>query len=110
MLLRTEVRGDRRVCGEKALRMARRFEPLHGTFPLASWLVRIFVPVIEISMLTMFHTGQHFPFRRPVARQLIGNDGPQDVLLNPLSSLRKNVFTTPLSRLRCTRISSIFPS
>ena len=70
----SEVLSNRPVRGEKPLRMAGRFKPLHAPFALTRRPMRVFTPVIERPTLTMFHPGQELTLRRAVALQLIGDD------------------------------------
>src|SRR5713101_245649 len=70
----SEVLGNRSICRQKTLGMARRFEPLHATLPLARRPMRILTPVVEIVTLAMFHPWQYLPLRCTVALQLVRND------------------------------------
>jgi len=59
--------------------MTRRFESLHATLALARGLVRVFRPVVEITMLAMLHSWQEFALGRPIALQLIRDHHSRDV-------------------------------
>jgi hypothetical protein len=54
MPVRTEMLGDGTVSREKTLSVARRFEPLHASLPLACRLMRVLGAIIEIPMLAVF--------------------------------------------------------
>ena len=71
--------GDRAIGGEKPLRLARGFEPLHALLPLPGGLVRILRAIIEIPVLTMFHPWQDLALGGSVALELLGNDHARDV-------------------------------
>src|SRR5262245_36674072 len=77
---RAEVLGNRSIRGEELLGMTRRFEPLHAALALARRLMGVLGAVIEIAVLTMFHTGQYLPLGGAVAFELIRNDDPGHVL------------------------------
>jgi hypothetical protein len=55
------------------LRVARRLESPHGPLTLARPLVCVLSPVIYISVLPMFHAGQHLSFGGCIALQFIGD-------------------------------------
>jgi hypothetical protein len=76
---RSEVLGEGTIGRKKALGVSWRFELLHASFPLTRGLVRIFRPITEVAMLSMFHTGQDLALRRAIARQFIRNDHPRHV-------------------------------
>jgi hypothetical protein len=76
----SKVLGDRTVHGEKPLRMAGRFEPLHAIFSLACGAMGVLTPVVEVTTLPVIHPGQELPFRRAVALELIRDDHPWHVL------------------------------
>jgi hypothetical protein len=59
MPVRAEVLCDGTIGREKALGLARGFEPLHASLPLAGRLVGVLRPVIEIAMLAMFHARKY---------------------------------------------------
>jgi hypothetical protein len=59
--------------------VSQRFEPLHAPLSLAGGLMRVFRPVIQVPMLSMFHTGQDLALRRTITRQFIRNDHPRHV-------------------------------
>jgi hypothetical protein len=63
----------------KRLRVARRFEPLHPSLPLARGLVRVFGTIVPTPVLPIFHTGQHLSLRGPITRQLVRDDHPWHV-------------------------------
>jgi hypothetical protein len=71
---RTEVLSDGTVPGEKALGVSCRFKPMHPPLSLVARLKRVFRTTVEVAVLAMFHTREIFPFRRPIALQLIGDD------------------------------------
>ena len=75
----TEVLGDEAIGRKKALGVSWRFEPLHTPFPLTRELMRIFRPILEVAMLSMFHTEQDLALRHAIARQFIRNDHPRHV-------------------------------
>src|SRR5262245_57117582 len=54
--------------------MARRLEPAHPPLSLASRLMRILGSVVQIPVLSMFHTGQNLAQGRPVAFQFVRDD------------------------------------
>jgi hypothetical protein len=51
MTSRSEVLGNRTIRGEKPLRMAGRFEPLHAILALTRWPMGVLTPVIAVSVL-----------------------------------------------------------
>jgi len=55
MLAWAEVLRDGTIGREETLSVARGFEPLHASLPLAGGLVRVLRAVVEIAMLAMFH-------------------------------------------------------
>lgn len=71
---RAEVAGDQPVGGERALGVARTLEPAHSPLPLAGWLVRILRPVVQPFVLLVLDAGQRPPLRRPITRELVGDD------------------------------------
>ena len=79
MPTRVEVLGDRAIGREKALRMARGFEPLHVSLALARGLVGVLSAIIQISVLPMFHPRQDLALSGTVALQLVGHDHPRHV-------------------------------
>jgi hypothetical protein len=54
----SEVLGNGAIYGQKTLRMAGRFEPLHAMLPLTRRPMRVLTPVIEVAALTVFHPWQ----------------------------------------------------
>src|SRR5919202_6605816 len=76
----SKVLGDRTVRGEKPLRMAGGFEPLHAIFSLACGAMRVLTAVIEGATLAMFHPGQDLPFGRAITLELVRDDHPWHVL------------------------------
>lgn len=54
MASRAEVMRNRPLRSQEALRISRRFEPLHPPLRLAGGLVRILRAVIQVSVLPMF--------------------------------------------------------
>src|SRR5262249_38244852 len=75
-----EMLGNRTICGEKPLRMAGRFEPLHATLALARRPMGVLTPVVQMAALAMFHPRQDLPLRGTIALQFIRDDDPWDVL------------------------------
>ena len=55
MPARTEVLGDRPIGEEESLGMSGRFEALQAPLPLASGLVRVFRPIVEVPVPPMVH-------------------------------------------------------
>ena len=53
---------------------------MHPLLPLARGLVRVFGPIVEVAVLSMFHPRQHLPLRGTIALQLIGDDHAWDIL------------------------------
>src|SRR5262245_10316631 len=80
MPLGSEVLGNGTIRRQKALRMARRFEPLHTIFALTRRPMRVLTAVIEIPTLPMFHSGQDLPFGRAITLELVRDDHPWHVL------------------------------
>jgi hypothetical protein len=58
----SEVWADGTMRGEKTLRVPWGFKPLHAPFPLAGRLVGVLRAIVGVTVLPMFHTGEHFPF------------------------------------------------
>ena len=79
MPTRTEMLDDRTIGGEKPLRLARGFEPLHALLLLSGGLVRVLRPVIEIAVLTMFYAGENLALGGPIALEFVGDDHTGDV-------------------------------
>jgi hypothetical protein len=52
-----DVLGDGSVRREKALGVPGGFEPLHPPLPLARGLMRMLRPIVQVAVLTVFHTG-----------------------------------------------------
>ena len=76
---RTEVLGNGAVGGEKPLCVTRGLEPLPASLPLASRLVRVLRPVIEVAVLVMFYPWEQLSLSCPVALQFVGDDDPRYV-------------------------------
>ena len=74
-----EVLPDGTISGEEPLRVARRFEPLHGVLPLAGRLVRVFCLVVEIAGQTMFHSREELSLSGSITLQFIGDEAPGDI-------------------------------
>jgi hypothetical protein len=53
---RSEVLGDGTICGEEALSLSWRFEPLHPALSLAGGLMGVFRAIVQIPMLAMLHS------------------------------------------------------
>ena len=66
-----KVLSDRPIRREEALRVSRRFEPLHPSFTLTSRPVGVLAPVIEVAALPMLHARHHLAFGSSVAFQLV---------------------------------------
>ena len=79
MPTRTEVLCDWTIGGEKALSVARRFEPLHLPLSLAGGLVGVLRTIIQIPMLSMFYPRQELALGGPVALEFVGDDHARDV-------------------------------
>src|SRR4051812_3639739 len=79
MAAELEVVVDPAVGGQKALCLTGRFEPLHLPFSSSRRLVRYFGAVVKISDLWVFDTWQDLALGG-VALQLVGDDGPWNVL------------------------------
>jgi len=69
-------------------------ESHHAPLSLAGRLVRILGTVVEIPVLAVFHTGQDFAQRRPIAFQLIRDNHPRHV-----SQTLEQLAEKPLRRL-----------
>lgn len=65
-----EVLPDGTISGE---------EPLHVVLPLAGGLVRVFCPVVEIAVQTMFHSREELSLSGSIALQFIGDESPGDI-------------------------------
>jgi hypothetical protein len=87
---RSEVPGNGTIGGEEALGVARGFKPLHPPHALTGRLVGILGAVVEIAVLAMLHTREHFPLGRTIAFELIRDDDPRDVH-QPLQQLAKEL-------------------
>jgi len=74
MPTQTEMLGDEAIGGEKPLSVARGLEPLQAALPLASGLVGVLRPVIEIAVLAMFHSREELSLGSTVALELVGHD------------------------------------
>ncbi|MCU1292286.1 MAG: hypothetical protein JWP08_1136 [Bryobacterales bacterium] len=74
MASRAEVRSNDSVHLNKALGVPGGFEASHSPLALTRRLVRVLRPVVQVSMLSMSHTGHHYALRCPVAAQLVRND------------------------------------
>jgi hypothetical protein len=83
---RAEVLCNRTIGGKEPLRVPRGLELLHPSFPLASGLMRVLGPVVEVAVLPMVHTGQDLTLGGAVALELIRDDDTRDVLA-PLQQL-----------------------
>ena len=64
MPTRVEVLGDRAIGREKALRMARGFEPLPAPLPLSGGLMGVLRALIQRPMLPMCHTREELALGR----------------------------------------------
>ena len=78
---------------KKALGMASRLEPTHGSFSLSGRLVRILRPIIQTFVLPVFNTNQDLALGCTVADKFVGDDHTRHVLA-ALEDL-------PEKRLRC---------
>ncbi len=89
---------DRAMSREKALGMARGFEPTHLPFPLASWLVGQLGAVVQTLVLAVFDAGDEFLAGGFIALELVGDDDPGYVA-QALEDLAKealgNAFVAP---------------
>jgi hypothetical protein len=65
--------GDLVVNGQKFLRLARRFEPLHDPLSSSRRLIRIFCPVVEAFMLAIFDAQPHRRSGRAVRFQPVSD-------------------------------------
>jgi hypothetical protein len=86
MPARAEALGDRSIGREELLGMSRRLKPLHAALPLAGGLMGVLGAVVQVAMLTMFHTREALVLDRTVAFQLISDQDQGDVLA-PLEQL-----------------------
>ena len=77
---RTEVAIDESVGRQEALRLRRRFEPLHLPLSPAGWSMRILRAIVEVAALPMLDIRQQLSLRRAVASQLIGDQDAQYIL------------------------------
>src|SRR3989442_477063 len=80
MTARSEVVGDKPICGEKPLGLAWRLAPLHVPFPLSCWLEGVLGVVVERAVLSVLHTREHRPLRCAVAFAFVRDDHPWSVL------------------------------
>ena len=60
---RAEVLRDRTIGGEETLGVTRGLKPLHTPLPLTGRLVGVLRPIVEVAVLTMFHSGEDLPFQ-----------------------------------------------
>ncbi len=74
MPARTEVRGDRAVGGEEALRVPWTLEAPHPALPLACRLVGILRAVVPPFVLPVLDARQDLPLGCPIAGELIRDD------------------------------------
>ena len=63
---RSEVLGNGTVRGEKPLRMAGRFEPLHAILALTRGPMGVLTAVIEIATLAVFDARQYLTLGRAI--------------------------------------------
>jgi hypothetical protein len=74
MVPRSKVLGDRPIHREQSLRVPQGFQPLHASFPLPRWLVRVLGAVVEVPMLAVLYPRHDLPLRSAVALQFIRDD------------------------------------
>jgi hypothetical protein len=75
----SEMLCNRTIRGQETLGVPGGLEPWHTSFPFTHGLMRILHAVIEIAMLTMFHTGQEFPLGGTIAFEFIRDDDPRHI-------------------------------
>jgi hypothetical protein len=74
-----EVVRDGTIRREEALGMTGGFEPLHPPFPLTGRLVRVLRPIVQIAVLTVFHSRHDLAFGGFIALQFVRDDDPRHV-------------------------------
>lgn len=87
----TEMTANGRLCSEKPLGVARRFEPWHRSFTLARWLMRVLRSIVQAFVLSLLHARQHVFFGGAIAPELIGDQHARD-LLTPFEQLAEESF------------------
>jgi hypothetical protein len=78
MAVRTAMRGDRAIGGEKPLAVPGGHAPLHAPLTLAGRLRRMVRTVVQVSVLPVLDAREPLPFRSPIACELIRDDDPRD--------------------------------
>jgi hypothetical protein len=79
MPTRANVLGHGTTRGQETLGLPWRLKPLHAPLPLAGGLMSMLRTVVEITVLTVPHPGQHLALRRPITLQLSRNDDARHV-------------------------------
>jgi hypothetical protein len=77
---RTEVAINERVGRQEALRLRRRFKPLHLPLSPAGWSMRILRAIVEVVALPMLHIRQQLSLCHAVASQLVGDQDARHIL------------------------------
>jgi hypothetical protein len=81
MATRAEVLANGANGRKETLRMPRRFEAPHGALRLPAWLVRIFRPIVQASMLAMLNTRQACSLSCRITAQLMRDQHAGHVLV-----------------------------
>jgi hypothetical protein len=76
---RSEVRGEGAIRGEQTLGVSRAFASPHAGLALAGRVVSMLGAVVQIPVLSMFHTGPDRAQGRTIAWQLIRDDHPRPI-------------------------------
>ena len=77
---RTEVAIDEGVGRQEALRLRRRFEPLHLPLPPTRWSMQILRAIVEVAALPMLDIRQQLSLCYAVASQLVGDQDTRRIL------------------------------
>src|ERR1700674_4173160 len=76
----TKERCEHPIGREKPLGVSGRLETPHATFSFSRWLVRILRAIVRSSILYVLDIGQYLCLGGGITAQLVGDDGPRDVL------------------------------
>jgi hypothetical protein len=79
MPTRPEMLSDGTLDREKALGVAGRFEASQMSLSLAGGLMGVLRAIVEISMLTMYHSREELAFGSSRAREFIGDNYSGDI-------------------------------
>jgi hypothetical protein len=80
MASRTEVSIDEGVRREEALRLPRRFEPLHLPLSTPGWSMRVLRSIVEVAALPVLNIRQKLALCHAVALQLVGDEDARHIL------------------------------